>query len=463
MTSWASPDPEPPLEPPLRLRTGMRRATGFLWWLPIAIAVVAGAAAYTITTSQPDRFRAEANLLLPSASPTPPETYAAFATSPDVIRSTIDALRIPETVGSLRDDVRADAQGTIIRIQAHATTAQGAALLARTLANVVVRDAPTLLLGAPAPELLGIPDPTAARVGPKTARNTAIAIAAGLVFGAILTAGLALRERPVQRPLEVEWLTGLPTLASIPHHRSVHHHDKAPILLSHPHSEEAEAYRTLRTLLDGERADHALRSIVVAGAEPGVGANAVAANLALAFADTGRPTLLVDADLRRPTIHRLFDLPNARGLSDALVSDAPQTLITPAAAQVPLQVMTSGPLPTHPAELLGSPRAAQVIALLADTAALLVIITPPLRIAPDAALLAPHCDGALLVIDAAHTRTDTLIDAARTLRAARTPLLGVVLTHVRGHAADPRYALYFPDDPAPTAAHPALDNSKHEG
>ena len=358
MTSWASPDPEPPLEPPLRLRTGMRRATGFLWWLPIAIAVVAGAAAYTITTSQPDRFRAEANLLLPSASPTPPETYAAFATSPDVIRSTIDALRIPETVGSLRDDVRADAQGTIIRIQAHATTAQGAALLARTLANVVVRDAPTLLLGAPAPELLGIPDPTAARVGPKTARNTAIAIAAGLVFGAILTAGLALRERPVQRPLEVEWLTGLPTLASIPHHRSVHHHDKAPILLSHPHSEEAEAYRTLRTLLDGERADHALRSIVVAGAEPGVGANAVAANLALAFADTGRPTLLVDADLRRPTIHRLFDLPNARGLSDALVSDAPQTLITPAAAQVPLQVMTSGPLPTHPAELLGSPRAA---------------------------------------------------------------------------------------------------------
>lgn len=463
MTSPAFPDPEPPPQPPLRLRTGLRRATGFLWWLPIAIAAIAAAVVYSATTAQPDIFRAEANLLAPATSPVPPETYAALVTSTDVLRATIDALRIPDTVSTLRDSVSADTQGTLIRIRVtHAATPDDATLLARTLANVIMRDAPTLLAGAPAPQPLGTPDPTAERVGPKTARNTAIAIAAGLVFGAILTAGLAFRERPVQRPLEVEWLTGLPTLAGIPRprathrgaHRSdaVHHHDETPILLTHPHSEEAEAYRTLRTMLDSERADHALRTILVTGAEPGVGASSVAANLAIAFADAGHPTLLVDADLRQPAIHRLFDLANAHGLSDALVSETPQALIPPVAAEASLQVMTSGPLPDHPAELLGSASMAEVIRLLAETAALVVIDTPPLSAAPDAALLAPHCDGALLVIDSTHTHADALTTAARTLRAARAPLLGVVLTHARGHTADPRYAPYFPDDPAPADA-----------
>ncbi|MGD8399083.1 MAG: CpsD/CapB family tyrosine-protein kinase [Anaerolineae bacterium] len=207
------------------------------------------------------------------------------------------------------------------------------------------------------------------------------------------------------------------------------------ITLSQPRSAISEAYRTLRTNLDFASLDEALRTIAVTSADVGEGKSTTLANLAVVSAQAGRKVILVDADLRRPTLHQLFDLPNEAGLTTMVMDD---TALTEPPLQETgikgLSLLSSGPLPPNPAELIASRRMTEVIVALAEWADQVFFDTPPVVAVTDAAVLATKVDGVLLVVGAGKTRRDYARTAVERLEQISARLLGAVLTNVEGSA-----------------------------
>jgi capsular exopolysaccharide synthesis family protein len=203
------------------------------------------------------------------------------------------------------------------------------------------------------------------------------------------------------------------------------------ITLLEPRSPISEAYRTLRTNLDFAGLDRKLQTVVVTSAGVGEGKSTTLANLAVVSAQAGRKVIVVDADLRRPSLHEVFGVENRAGLTTMMMEEG-------ALASPPLQdtgieglaLLTSGPLPPNPAELLGSRRMEEVIAMLAQRAAHVFFDTPPVVAVTDAAVLATKVDGVVLVISAGKTRREYARSAVQRLQQINARLVGTVLTNV---------------------------------
>jgi len=203
------------------------------------------------------------------------------------------------------------------------------------------------------------------------------------------------------------------------------------ITVAEPRSAISEAYRTLRTNLDFASLDRALKTLVITSAGVGEGKSTTLANLAVVSAQAGRRVILVDADLRRPTLHQILGAGNEVGLTSMVVDEA--RLMTPPLQEtgIPgLSLLSSGPLPPNPAELLGSRRMAEVIAALAEEADQVFFDTPPVVAVTDAAVLATRVDGVLLVIGAGKTRREYARMAVQRLEQINARLVGTVLTNV---------------------------------
>jgi non-specific protein-tyrosine kinase len=204
------------------------------------------------------------------------------------------------------------------------------------------------------------------------------------------------------------------------------------ITVSEPRSPISEAYRTLRTNLDFASLDQALKTLVVTSAGVGEGKSTTLANLAVVSAQAGRKVVLVDADLRRPTLHQIFGLSNEAGLTTAMMDETSRTSPPLLGSGVEgLSVLTSGPLPPNPAELMGSRRMEEVIAALAEDADQIFFDTPPVVAVTDAAVLATKVDGVLLVVSAGKTRREYARTAVQRLQQINARLVGTVLTNVQ--------------------------------
>ncbi|HMM27448.1 MAG: CpsD/CapB family tyrosine-protein kinase [Chloroflexota bacterium] len=200
------------------------------------------------------------------------------------------------------------------------------------------------------------------------------------------------------------------------------------ITLSDPRSPAAEAYRALRTNLMFSSVDRALRALVVSSAAPGEGKSTAAANLAVTLAQGGQRTVLVDCDLRKPSQHTLWGLANENGLTTMLLEasalDRPPLQAT---ALEHLSILTSGPLPPNPADVIGSHRMDEAIASLRAQADYIIFDAPPVLAATDASLLALKTDGLLLVLRAGVSRRDQTARARESLERVNVPLIGAVL------------------------------------
>lgn len=242
------------------------------------------------------------------------------------------------------------------------------------------------------------------RSTPNHVRNGAIAIVLGLTLGL----GLAfLREQLDDRlrgGRDLGQQIEAPVLANVP--RVEGWKRKGPetlISVSRPRSPPAEAYKTLRTNLEFIASNGDFRILEVTSAFLGEGKTTTVANLAVALSQAGRRVIAVSCDLRKPRLHRFFQLHNQSGLTSILRGEASLEQAAQSPGLRNLRVLASGPVPRNPAELLGSPQMEALLAELRGRADFVVLDTPPLLAVSDALVLAPQSDGVLIVADSLAT------------------------------------------------------------
>jgi protein-tyrosine kinase len=197
-----------------------------------------------------------------------------------------------------------------------------------------------------------------------------------------------------------------------------------------PRSPASEAYRTLRTNIQFAGLDQPCRSIVVTSATAGEGKTTTAANLGVVVAQAGSRVCLVDSDLRRPSLHRVFGLDNARGLTTALVEDLPFAEVARPTRVPCLSVLTSGPLPPNPAELVGSKRMRELLEGAASTFDLVLCDSPPVMAVSDAVALAAQCDGVILAVRTGTVSHELVRRAVDQIEGVKGKILGVLLNYV---------------------------------
>lgn len=210
------------------------------------------------------------------------------------------------------------------------------------------------------------------------------------------------------------------------------------VTISDPRSPVSEAYRTLRTNLSFYSLDYPIRSLVVTSPGPSEGKSTTAANLAVTMAQSGRRTILVDCDLRRPTQHTLFSLSQEPGLTNLILEEVTEPPLQ-ATGVDNLWLLASGPTPPNPADLLGTQRVDQVIERLVDQADIVLFDAPPVVAVTDAAVLGAKVDGVLLVVQAGSTRRDHSERAIELLEQAKVRVVGATLTNAPKDSAIGEY------------------------
>ena len=183
------------------------------------------------------------------------------------------------------------------------------------------------------------------------------------------------------------------------------------------------------------------KTMLVTSSSPREGKSTTASNLAAVLAQTGRSVILVDADLRRPTLHQIFGLPNKSGLSTLFVMDgsaAVEGLLRVTEVEG-LRLLTSGPVPPNPAELLSSRRMGELIDALTREADVVIFDSPPLLGVSDASILASRLDGTILVVDSNRTRAGALKHAVELLRRGHATVWGVILNKLRAFEGSQYY------------------------
>lgn len=200
------------------------------------------------------------------------------------------------------------------------------------------------------------------------------------------------------------------------------------ITISDPRSPASEAYRTLRTNLSFYSLDHPLRSLVVTSPAKDEGKSTTIANLAVTMAQSGRKTILVDCDLRRPSLHTIFGLKQEPGLTNMVLEEMAEPPLQPTEVEN-LWLLSSGKQPPNPADLLGSQKIDQIITDLQNRAEMVLFDAPPVIAVADAVILGAKVDGVLLVVQAGKTRREHAERAKNTLETAKVRLVGAALTN----------------------------------
>ncbi len=284
-------------------------------------------------------------------------------------------------------------------------------------------------------------------VSPKLLINMLVTLALALALFIALAFVRDHLDDTVKGAEDLEPLVDLPVLGQVaridgmPAHSDIYR----LVTLLYPRSAAAESFRGLRTNIDFASLESPLHTLLIASTLPEEGKTTMAANLAVVFAQAGRRVLLVDGDLRKPALHRLFRLTNAEGLTTLLRSDAttPESVIRDT-EQPLLRVLTTGPLPPNPAELLDSIRMRDVLEQLRAEAELLIFDSPPLQVVTDGAILASKLDRTLLVVQSGRTRRATVKQGRDALSKVGARVIGAVVNRlpVSGNEGSPYYAYY---------------------
>jgi len=278
-------------------------------------------------------------------------------------------------------------------------------------------------------------------IGPNKYTMVLMAAAIGFVLAAAGAYLLDYLDDTMKNPADVQAALGLATLGAVP---KMNGPSGQGMLLPESSLPVIESYNVLRTNLQFATVGQHLRSLIITSSIPGEGKSLTAANLSIALAQSSQRVILVDGDLRRPRIHKLFHLGNAGGITTALLQDSFDLESLLQETQVPgLRVLAAGPVPPNPAQLLSSSRMRDLLATLQAETDILIVDSPPATAFADAALLSTQVSGVLLVIEAGRTRRDMARKALDALKHVNAPILGVLLNRMPRSAADYYYYYYY--------------------
>jgi non-specific protein-tyrosine kinase len=304
-------------------------------------------------------------------------------------------------------------------------------------------------LNANSSNLLTVVEPAVAPTGPSSPR-TLLNIVLAAVLGLLAAVGIAFLaeylDDSVTSSDDVHEVTGLPTLGVVPVMSGNPKRSEIYrlVTLLNPRSPVAESYRALRTNVEFASVDTPLQTLLVTSSVPQEGKTTTAGNLAVVFAQAGSRVLLVDTDLRKPGLHVLFTLSNEHGLTTLFRDEAATVRSVVQDTELDkLKIITSGPLPPNPAELLGSQRWHAILERLKAEADLVILDSPPLQAVTDAALLAAVVDGTVFVIHARRTRRGAVRQGREALARGGGKVLGVVMNRLKKREYDEYYYSYY--------------------
>jgi polysaccharide biosynthesis transport protein len=433
-------------------------------WLIILCPIVATVAAGLITLQLPKVYEAKVALLVRPAQPLSGDltvqaltadqilrTYASWMVERPILERVISDLSLQTDPASLSKQITVtpEPNTTILDVAVRGTDPVRAMNTANTLVNDFIaqvkdtqRTESTALTTSSKDNLLIVApavQPTIP-VLPKTLSNIALGFLAGLVAGLGLAFLLDYLDQSVRSDEILRERVGLVPLGHIsfvpakPDRRG-------ELLTLGGDSPVVEAYKALRTNLLFSSVDKEVKTIVITSGGPNEGKSRTAANLAIVLAQAGHPTLLVDADFRRPSQHRMFGRVRNVGLSNLIVQDMPEAaLFVPDEQVKDLVILASGPTPPNPSELLGSAQMNGLLARFRKHFDYVVIDTPPVNAVTDASVLAANTDAAILVVDTNKATYTAVQHAKQALDRVGAKVLGSVMNKMK--AAGGRYYYY---------------------
>ncbi|MAS07635.1 MAG: protein tyrosine kinase [Ahrensia sp.] len=427
-------------------------------WVTVSIMTLAGVlASVVVSLLTTPLYQATARLFVStSASASVAELYQGNRLSQERVGSyiellmgqtlaqrTIDKLGLDMSAGALQENVDASAKpGTVLIDLA---VLDSSPVRARDIANTLsdefvarVRELETPEGGA-RPDAQVVVEQRASipsdPVVPKTARNILAGLALGLALGIGLAVGRDLLDNTIKDRETLEKITNTGIVGSIPLDKD--RRKQPAISFDRDNSPVAEAFRKLRTNLQFLAVDNPPRVIVLTSSMPHEGKSTTAINLALALAEAEHNVVLVDGDMRRPTLHKYLDLVGPVGFSTVLSGGASLDEALQKTRFPGLTVLTSGAIPPNPSELLGSLSAKKLLSELREQFTYVIIDSTPLLAVTDAAILAASADGALIMSRYGQTRHEQLAHGIANLESVGASLLGAVFTMMpaRGNAS----------------------------
>ncbi|TDM34392.1 CpsD/CapB family tyrosine-protein kinase [Macrococcoides canis] len=216
-------------------------------------------------------------------------------------------------------------------------------------------------------------------------------------------------------------------------------------LITHlyPKSTISEQYRMIRSNIMFSGIDHEIKKIVVTSAAPSAGKSTTAANIAVAYAQAGKNVLLIDGDLRKPTVQYTFETKNVFGLSNLITNQINLAQAIQNTQVENLSIMTSGPIPPNPSELLTSNRFKELVSNFEEYFDMIIIDTPPVLAVTDAVIMSTLVDGTILVTNVETNNKHHLIKAKEVLQKSNANILGIVLNNVEKSSEDDYYYEYY--------------------
>jgi len=215
------------------------------------------------------------------------------------------------------------------------------------------------------------------------------------------------------------------------------------IAYTNPKSPISEAYRTLRTNIQFSAIDEELRTIMVTSAGPSEGKTTTIVNLAITYAQAEKKVVLVDADLRKPTLHHTFGVSNRLGLTSVLAGQSQLADVVKSSDVPRLDLLTSGPIPPNPSEILASKRMNALLEQLSQEYDTVLIDSPPALAVTDAQIISTRCDGVLLVVDSGKVKREAAMKAKANLEHVQARILGVVLNNIDRRHGEAYYYYYY--------------------
>lgn len=210
-----------------------------------------------------------------------------------------------------------------------------------------------------------------------------------------------------------------------------------------PRSPYAEAFRTLRTNLSFSGVDKPYRTILITSTFPSEGKSSTAANLGVVMAQAGQRVVILDCDLRKPTQHKKFNLTSTLGVTNIVVADMELAKVAQPTEIENLHVVTSGPIPPNPSELVGSKKMAALISTAGEAYDIVLVDSPPVVTVTDASLLSTMVDGVLLVVKTASTKIEMVQESKSLLERVNAKIIGVILNHVDANGSNYYYQYYY--------------------